>query len=707
MGENDGERGGILTKQVESVYVEMRHSMHPIHDNSQQEVIMLKKIIAFVLMVMILLMSAVPVLALQEETLILFIDGKQVTYKAPPVTLILNGKVVETDVPPVILGNRTLVPVRVISESTGARVEWDGENYEVAITTGDKVIKLKINSDEMLINGESLTLDVPAKIINDRTMVPVRAISESLGLEVGWEASTYSVLLDYPKADILNISYSSEEEAVLLKTTGRVMYNTMFLQEPDRLVIDFPNTVFRSLVNSIDINNGNIMRVRASQFEVDPNTSRVVIDLEEPSGYSIAYNEETKQLKIRTVNGIKQISFDDNDGRDKVVIDSTSRLEYQTMVLEQPDRIVVDLHDTYLNEIKNGSIPIDKKSIKAVRYSQFEDNIVRVVIDLDIPLQYNIENDQDGVIIYLDGSPVDEVKYAEIEWKKALLSINTGKQVSYNVICDNNSKTLLVEVPGDKADLEEGTVYIDDGIVERIETVPYSASRGASYVVLYLKDGIKYNIISPEKTDNIELELSGIPALYQNMLIAIDPGHGGEDPGGMGKSGLKEKDLNLDISFRLKALLEDIGFKVFMTRTEDCFVDLYKRAEVVNEANADLFVSVHVNAHPSTSMYGVETLYYPSSKNKEDNRENYAFAKMIQEEMIKELKTADRGLDPREKLVVTRETKMPAVIAELGFLTNKNEEALFMQDDYHQKCAVALANGIKRYVDEVLIKEED
>ncbi len=664
---------------------------------------MVKKFAVIVVVIMVLLISAVPALALKAETLILFMDGKQITYNAPPVTLKLNGKVIQTDVPPVILEGRTLVPVRVISESAGARVDWDAEEYEVTVTTQDKIVKLKINSDQMLINDKNISLDVPAKIINDRTMVPVRAIGESLGLEVGWDAATYTVLLDYPAADILGISYDTEEDAVILKTTGRVMYKTMFLQEPGRLVIDFPNTVFRSPVNSLDINSGNMIRVRASQFETGPNISRVVIDLESPSGYSTVYDEENRELKIRTMNSVKGISFDQKDGRNMVSINSSSRMEYRAMVLEQPDRIVVDLHNAYLDGFTDGSIPVDKDGIIAVRYSQFEKNTVRVVVDLETPLQYSVENGQDGMKIFLDGALIDAVEYKETEWKTSSLAVNVDKEVEYKVIYDSNSKTLLIEILGGGINLEEGEVIIDDGIVDKIETVPFSEFPGASYVVLYLKDGIKYEVTSPEKTDRITLQISGVPALYQNMLIAIDPGHGGEDPGGMAKSGLKEKDLNLDISFRLKALLEEAGFNVLMTRTDDYLVDLYKRAEIANQANADLFVSVHINAHPSSSMYGVETLYYPSSKSEEDNRDNYTFARIIQEEMIKELNTADRGLDPREKLVVTRETKMPAVIAELGFLTNKNEEALFRTDDYRQKCAVALVNGIKRYVNEILM----
>lgn len=664
----------------------------------------MKKIVALVL-VMVLLSVSLPAMAAGEQTLILHMDGKQITYKAPPVTIKLNGKEIKSDVPAVILDDRTLVPIRVISESTGARVDWDAEKYEVTVNTGEKVVKLKIDSKEMIIDGKTTSLEVPAKIINDRTMVPVRAVSEALGLKVDWVASTYTVLLSYPNADILDMSYDSAEGALILKTTGKVMYQTMFLQEPDRLVIDLSDTVFRAETKSVDINSGNIIGARASQFEVNPDVSRVVIDLASPSGYSITYDEAEKELKIKMANAIKSIGFEEGGQYSRVVINSTARLEYNTIVLQMPDRIVVDLPNTYLEGTTEGAINIGKDGIKAVRYSQFEKNTVRVVIDLDAPLQYSVETSDGGLAVNLNGEPLKAIQYVETGWKTALLSIDTGKSVRYDVIYDKNTKSMIVEIPGDEAVLEEGEVFVDNGVVDRIQVIPYNASRDASYVIVFLKDELQYKVTSPEKTDNITIELSGVPALYQDMLVVIDPGHGGQDPGATTKDGVQEKDLNLDVSMRLKALLEGMGFKTIMTRQDDTLIDLYKRAEIANEANADLYMSVHFNAHTSASIYGVETLYYPSEKNELDNRDNYTYAKIIQEEMLKELNTADRGLDPRDKLVVIRETKMPAVIAELGFMTNSNEKALITTEAYRQKCAQALANGIKRYVDEVLLKQ--
>lgn len=658
---------------------------------------------AALVLVLIILMSGTSVYALKEQQLILHMDGKEITYKAPPVTIKLDGKVLTSDVPAVIIDDRTLVPIRIITESTGAGVLWDANNYQVIINTGDKIIKLEVNSNMMDIDGRKVELEVPAKLINDRTMVPVRAVTEALGLEVGWDKSTYTVSLTSPEAEIVGMQYDEAEAAILLKATADAAYRTMFLQEPNRLVIDFQNTVFRSDTNRIDVNKGNMVRVRASQFEVNPNISRIVIDLKDPSGYSIAYDEQTKQIKIRTVNTINDIRYAEEGERKTLVLAATSRPDFETMTLQSPDRIVVDIINSRLGNMKDDSVVIARDGIRSIRYSQFETDTVRAVVELDHALLYNVEVNDKGLEVFIDGSPLQSIVYTGTGWKTGTLSIDTKQKVKYSLGYDSDRKTVTVKIPDKDAYIEEGEVYINNGVIDRITSIPYDPSEKAGYIIVHLKEEARYKSISPEETREIVLELSAVPSLYKDTLIVIDPGHGGADPGA-NHGGVKEKDINIDVSHRLRTLLEGMGFRTLMIREDDSFVDLYERADIANAAKGDLYISVHSNAHETnSSICGVETLYYPSQKSKLDNRDNYTLANIIQQELLRELKTVDRGLIPREGLVVTRETKMPAVIAELGFLTNSQERALLSTENYRQRCASALANGIMRYVDEVML----
>lgn len=657
---------------------------------------------AILLLVMVMLMPSTSAYALKEQELILHIDGKQVTYKAPPVTIKLDGKTLYSDVPAVIIDDRTLVPVRIITESTGASIDWDKEDYQAVINTGDKVVKLINNDKKMDINGETVELDVPAKLINDRIMVPLRAISEILGLEVGWDQKTYTAQLTSPKTEILAMEYDTKEDAIILKATAEAMYRTMFLQEPDRLVIDFQNTVFQSNINRVEIDKGNMIRARASQFEVNPNISRVVIDLTSPSGYSVTYDGDEKQIKIRTMNTINDIRYVQEDNRRILAISAASRLDFETMILQKPNRIVVDMFNTRLKGMEDGSIAIDEENIKSIRFSQFEEDIVRAVVDLEHVLQYNVESSEKGLEVFIGGSPLRSIEYTGTGWKTGILSIDVEQKVEYNVDYDKDEGTIVVEIPDKDAFIEKGELYINNGVVEKVVSVPYDSAEKAGYVVIHLKEETRYSITSSNRAKKIELELSAVPSLYQDTLIVIDPGHGGADPGAV-CGGLKEKDINIDVSHRLRVLLEGLGFKTLMVREDDSFVDLYERPDIANAANADLFISVHANAHnTNSSIYGVETLYYPSEKNKQDTRDNYTLAKIIQQELLRELQTVDRGLIPREGLVVTRETKMPAVIAELGFLTNNRERELLLTEGYRQRCAKALTNGIVRYINEIM-----
>ena len=219
--------------------------------------------------------------------------------------------------------------------------------------------------------------------------------------------------------------------------------------------------------------------------------------------------------------------------------------------------------------------------------------------------------------------------------------------------------------------------------------------------------------------------------------VVLDAGHGGKDPGKVGYKRYKEKDIALSIVLRVGKILKKRGFKVVYTRTKDVFVPLKKRGYIANKADADLFVSVHCNAH-HTQAIGTETWVLSTSANRKnfevakaeneviflerDYQENYKnfdpssptstigltleqeenldqsilLAAFVQEQFKTKLKRIDRGVK-QNIFVVLHQTYMPSILIEAGFITNKKEAIFLNSSKGKAKIAGAISNAISRY----------
>jgi N-acetylmuramoyl-L-alanine amidase len=179
-------------------------------------------------------------------------------------------------------------------------------------------------------------------------------------------------------------------------------------------------------------------------------------------------------------------------------------------------------------------------------------------------------------------------------------------------------------------------------------------------------------------------------------VVCIDPGHGlGSDTGATGVNGLQEDDVTLSVGLKVGKILEDNNVKVVYTRTEDMrstpmsVVDsLQKRCDISNNANARYFVCIHANSFDSTSALGTETLYNTG------NAESEKLATNIQNSIVQEVGTYNRGLKDGNWLYVVKNVKATAVLTELGFLTNPDDATKLSDESYQQKFAKAIADGI-------------
>ena len=218
------------------------------------------------------------------------------------------------------------------------------------------------------------------------------------------------------------------------------------------------------------------------------------------------------------------------------------------------------------------------------------------------------------------------------------------------------------------------------------------------FILLLTAIGVLTNI-KLKKEDLIEPATSEIQVFARSIeeekqkLIVIDAGHGDEDPGSS-ISNVDEKDLNLQIALKLKSALEEEGYEVMMTRSDDTYLTLTERAEFDNEVEADLFISIHQNSYiDDSTVSGIEVYYNESTKTESDE----VLAQFIQTELVETTGARDRGIRAYDELVVTRKTEMPACLVELGYMTNKSELSLLQSDAYQYKLVTGMVNGINQF----------
>lgn len=185
----------------------------------------------------------------------------------------------------------------------------------------------------------------------------------------------------------------------------------------------------------------------------------------------------------------------------------------------------------------------------------------------------------------------------------------------------------------------------------------------------------------------------------KDITIVVDPGHGGKDSGAVAEDKTTEKSLTLRLAPRVASLLRQRGYNVIMTRTTDEFIALSKRAEIANENNAEIFVSIHFNSASSPSAYGIEVLY--ASENdvdrKKDAGDQTRLAREVLNSVLKETGANNRGIKNRPELAVLRKTNMTACLVEGGFVSNPDELDKIKSDSYLDKLAVGIVNGIENY----------
>ncbi len=645
----------------------------------------------------------------------LFYDGKMHNYSAEEIKIKINGKDMgETDMPPVILEDRTLVPARAIFESMGAEVAWNADAREVYVTKENDIVVLQIDNKTGSKNGTHFTMDVPAKIINERTVIPVRAISEALGCNVGWDDKTRVVSIndkgtetppvtpEKPTNNLISVtsvtapSSMNKPQSFSIQTSGVIgKYENVHVDDT-RIILDIYNAQMKMPNNKITVNTSPFVSgIRTAQHNIEGVTvTRVVFDLKAPVEYKVTQSNDKKSLAVDfSENTVQRLSMEHKNGKDYVTVQGTAPLGATVSTLGSPKRIVIDVPYA-VSQLEANPAVVGLEEVISTRTSMYGEKTVRIVLEVKDTAEYTVSQNGNGLTLEIYGSTLKNLSYNS---NTQTLTLNKEKEFNSNKVGHTDNylvKNYKLTLPGNfEAVYGYGTYNVNDSVLADIQV--FNNGNGDTVFSFNEKQIMAYTIT--EDGGHYYIQVKNPKQVY-NKIVVLDAGHGGNDPGTRG-NGLIEKEMNLVVAKKVQQLLEqNDNIKVYMTRVDDARPANADRAKMANNI-ADLFVSIHMNSADSSTAKnplpnGTETLYKVHSTDVAGKLTSKTAAAIMQKHMVSALNTNNRGVKQRDDLLVLNATKVPSFIVETVFLSNPGDALKISQEQNQNLAAHAIYDAI-------------
>ncbi len=548
-------------------------------------------------------------------------------------------------------------------------------------------------------------------------------------------------VLAAPEGKILTIT--AQKNALIITTGGAEIKTKSFvldsnLKDTKRFVVDFENA---NLTTHFIFDSDNLepCSARISQFSTKPLITRLVITGPQEQINSLKITKKPNQIQIGfteaksinplklpqplNINLIQNINWINAEEGLKIIASKPISVS-KTKISEK--KVVFDLINTSLvkNDLSRTIKPSETKTSEEIRIAQFQPKTVRVVIDGVAASSWQYKNTDNNLIIFknsqtnknenTDQKPVAE-ENKEIN-KTSLIKIIGDNPVQIQVSSLNEQnikyKTFRLHSP------ERLVLDLYNWDVENVKSLipsqyPKSliinirasrlsntsklirivfdlAQKGVSIDDKLADNKQKLTLtLNPLLSESMQASLKELRKVRTDLKIVIDAGHGGYDAGAI-YSGVEEKNLTLSMTKQLKEILRNSKVDVVETRKDDQFISLDERVNITRKTQPDLFVSVHCNALQSSSdIKGIETYYFtPQSR---------ALAHVLHKKLLQYTKAPDRQVR-KARFVVIRETTIPSVLLETGFLSSPSERSKLLDKDYQALIVKAIAEGILEYL---------
>jgi N-acetylmuramoyl-L-alanine amidase len=404
---------------------------------------------------------------------------------------------------------------------------------------------------------------------------------------------------------------------------------------------------------------------------------------------------------VNNLSSVLPVKYWSSDNYTRVVIMASSPVNYKDILLKEtensPRRLNIDFSNSYIEPQYRSPVPIEDGLLRSIRTGQFSPDTVRVVLDIESIDHYKIFNLTDPFRVVID-----------VRGKQTKPQATTP----FSIVSTQKKVKLPIGI---------GTTRASDIVILR-EKKKIAFSPSAT------ETDVKVDAL----VGTIELSLAQQLGLGVKKIV-IDPGHGGKDPGAIA-FGLKEKDIVLNIAKKLVPVLEkELNCEVLLTRDQDVFISLEERTAIANSQNADLFVSLHINAHTSSKVRGIETYYLNLTTDAEamrvaarENststhqmsdlqgilsdimknskvRESSRLAQQVHNSILN--KARNSGFSDIKNLGVKQApfyvligAEMPAILIEFAFISNEEDVKNLQNANFITILTQEIAYGIRTYV---------
>lgn len=419
-------------------------------------------------------------------------------------------------------------------------------------------------------------------------------------------------------------------------------------------------------------------------------------------------------LSYAAENEINSINWDNNT----LTINTDNKIIYTEARLKDPDRLIVDILDCNIDRKTNPN-NLSTRQGEIISIAESNSGNVRIVflgsasINRTVSLTNNdrtlfvknvrigTEQAEELISENAEQTPLEnagEIQEITVEEEndKTWITISANKSIRFNTYQLKNPERLIIDLLNILPPKETLPYLEKTALVNSIRIGSAANGIEATRIVIdFSKDNIDSDVSSTLLGNKLKIELNPKAKISEDsknntaIKIVIDPGHGGYDSGAS-YGGHEEKDINFSVSTKLKDFLENQGITVFLTREDDSFISLAERNDITNSIKPDVFVSIHANAlKTSNAIRGLETYYWTLQSEK--------LAYLIHKGILSTIEIPDHYIR-KARFYVVKFTESPAILIEMGFVTNSADRKLLTNETIQDKYAKAIGASILKFL---------